>query len=54
MIPEYSELRDDDMDLPSNSKFFIPDEDSLPPLDGWYITIANRCMPPGEVVAERH
>ena len=54
--PQYSELRDDTT-FPSHSKFFIPDdkeEDSLPPLDDWYITIANRCMPPEKVVAERH
>jgi hypothetical protein len=47
MIPQYSELRND-RTFPSNTKLFIPDdkEDSLPPLDGWYIAIANRCMPP--------
>ena len=44
------ELREDTT-FPSNSKFFIPDdkeEDSLPPLDDWYFTIANRCMPPAQ------
>lgn len=47
MIPQYSELRDGTT-FPSNSKFFIPDEeeDSLPPLDDWYITISNRSMRP--------
>jgi len=57
MIPQYSEPSDDTA-FPSNSKFItIPDdkeEDSLPPLDDWYITIANRCMPPEKVVAEGH
>ena len=49
MIPQYFEPRDDTT-FPSNSKFFIPDdkeEDSLPPLDDWYITIANRCITGG-------
>ena len=52
VIPQYSEPRDDTT-FSSNSKFFIPDdeEDSLPPLDDWYITIANRCMPPEEAEA---
>lgn len=56
MIPRYFELSDGTT-FPSNSKFFTPDdkeEDSLPPLDDWYITISNRCMPPEKVVAERH
>jgi len=38
----------------TKSKFFFPDddeEDSLPPLDDWYISIANRCMPPEEAEA---
>ena len=50
VISQYSESRDGTT-FPSNSKFFIPDdkeEDSLPPLDDWYIAIANRCMPPEE------
>ena len=49
MMPQYSERLRDDTTFPSNSKFLILDdkeEDSLPPLDEWYITIANRCIPP--------
>ena len=49
MIPQDFEPRDNTT-FPSNSKFFIPDdkeEDSLPPLDDWYITIANRCITGG-------
>lgn len=45
VIPQHSESRDD-ASFPSNSKFFISDDeedDSLPPLDDWYITIANPC-----------
>lgn len=56
VILQYSEFKDDTTTFPSNSRFFTPDdnlkeEDSLPPLDDWYITIANRCMPPEEVEA---
>ena len=46
MIPQYSERLRGDTTFPSNFNFLIPDdkgEDSLPPLDDWYITIANRC-----------
>jgi hypothetical protein len=56
VIPQYSELRDYTTTFPSNSRFFISDDKeediSLPPLDDWYITIANRCMPPEEAEAE--
>ena len=53
IVPQYSESRDDTT-FPSKSRFFIPDddeEDDLPPLDDWYITIANRCMLPEEAEA---
>jgi hypothetical protein len=52
VVQQYSEPTDDTI-FPSESKFFIPDEDEndLPPLDDWYITIANRCMPPEEAQA---
>ena len=51
MVPQYSGPQSRN---PSKSKFYIPDEDdedSLPPLDDWYITIANRCMSPEEAEA---
>lgn len=55
-VPQYSVPEPSDRTFLSESKFFIPDndnddEDSLPPLDDWYISIANRCMPPEEAVA---
>jgi hypothetical protein len=53
IVPQYSEPRGDTA-FPSKARFFIPDDDEendLPPLDDWYITIANRCMPPEEAEA---
>ena len=53
-VPQYSAPELSDRTFLSESKFFIPDDDeeeSLPPLDDWYISIANRCMPPEEAIA---
>jgi hypothetical protein len=47
-VPQYSGPQS------TSSKLFVLDdeeEDSLPPLDDWYIAIANRCMPPEEAEA---
>ncbi|KAF8812221.1 hypothetical protein BYT27DRAFT_6410321 [Phlegmacium glaucopus] len=55
LVPQYSVTpQSNDTTFSSKAKFFIPDdeeEDSLPPLDDWYISIANRCMPPEEAEA---
>ena len=53
VVRQCSEPRDDDdTTFPLKSEFFIDDEeDGLPPLDDWYIAIANRCMLPEEAEA---